>query len=410
MKPRSIFFLCALALITAALVSCDFYKPRKSFRFAVPRNDFIYGYMYSHLKPLLEQNGYEISVVYTDRIMQANRLVAAGKADLTFVNNVSSFIADSLGRDAENLRTILPLTRRALLGFTREATDPRLPIRQILENKIIGVELLNGEGHRNIVEMLAMARVPYAKIVQSSQANYDVRLIWGSLYGKRATEMLDSGWHAISFSPEWNEFQALSDPALEATTLPALPGDPNSITVHTLTTTAVLVGSKDIGEHAVYLLTEKIMQGKLALVRQDPMYHSITESINGDTLLYPLHEGTTSYLRRDTPTFLERYADSLALAISLFVLLYGVFQAVKTYLNQVKKDRIDAYFLEFLDIRSQAAVPADKQIQMLNDLFHRALLQMTSEKMDKGDFNIFSRLIQQELTNLRLHASSLTST
>ena len=115
-------------------------------------------------------------------------------------------------------------------------------------------------------EMLSKARVGFAKIVQSDQSAYDLRAIWGSSYGKRALEMLDSGWHPVSFGPDWIDFQTLSDPALERITLPALPCDPNSVTVHTVATTAVLVVNKGIGEHAVYRLAEAILQGKLELL------------------------------------------------------------------------------------------------------------------------------------------------
>jgi hypothetical protein len=37
------------------------------------------------------------------------------------------------------------------------------------------------------------------------------------------------------------------------------------------------------------------------------------------------------------------------------------------------------------------------QIQQLNDLHRKALEQMTKEQLEKGDFHILSRLIQQEL-------------
>jgi len=74
-------------------------------------NDPMYVRMFSHIEPLLEQNGYEISVVYTERNVEANRLVAEGQADLAFVNNVSSHV----GQKSEMMRTVLPLTHRALL-------------------------------------------------------------------------------------------------------------------------------------------------------------------------------------------------------------------------------------------------------------------------------------------------------
>ena len=63
--------------------------------------------MFSHIKALLEQNGYEISVVYTERNIEANRLVAEGQADLALVNNVSSQIGEALAQKSELLRTVL---------------------------------------------------------------------------------------------------------------------------------------------------------------------------------------------------------------------------------------------------------------------------------------------------------------
>ena len=364
--------------------------------------------MFWHIKNLLEKNGYEIAVVYTDRNVEANALVADGKADLAFINNVSSHIVETLGGQSGQARTVLPIARRALLGFSHEfVVGPPQAIRQIFENKTIGVEILNGESHGNIKELLTRAHVPYANIVQSDQHAYDVRIIWGSPYGKRELEMLDSGWHIISFSPEWIEFQTLNDPALGPIALPALPGDPHSNTIHTIATDAVLVANFAIGEHAIYRLAETILQGKVALVREDPIYRSITESINRETLLYPLHEGTSSYLRRDTPAFLERYADALALVLSMMVLLYSVVQAVKNRMSRIKKDRIDEYFLEFLDIRSKTDAPPKEHIRKLNDLFQRALLQMTNEKMDKGDFHIFSRLYPAGINDSRCHHATV---
>lgn len=404
MKTHGKFYgFCCVIAVLAIVAGCDIYRPQKSFLFAIPKNDFLYNTMFAHMKSVLEQQGYEVSVTYTDRNIEANRMVAKNEADLAFVNNVSSHVTDELGTEIGGLRTVLPLTKRALLGFARQPQTGK-SAREIFENKTAGIELLNGEGHQNVIDLFSRAHLRVTRFVQSDESDFDIRLIWGSPYGKRAQIMLDSGWHAISFDQEWIEFQTLSDPALEAITLPALPGDPQSATIHTFATDAVLVASRDMGENAVYRLTETILQSKLALVRDDPMYRSVTESINSETLLYPLHEGTSSYLRRDRPAFLERYSDALALVLSVSVFFYGIAQAIKSRIKQIKKDRIDEYFLEFLDIRSQEDLSNADQVRKLNGLFQRALLQMTHEKMDKGDFHIFSRLIQQELTNLRLNA------
>ncbi len=390
-----------ILLLAVILIRCDIYQPQRKFIIAVPRNDAFYTTMVGHVKSFLESNGYQIAVAYTDRNIEANQLVARGQADLAFVNNVSSHIAEELSGDAGMLRSVLPLGRRGLFGFSQQATVGQ-DARQLFENKTIGVEILNGEGHNNIAELFSRAHITNTKFVQHDKGLFDVRMFWGTPYGKRVQQMLDSGWHEVSFPASWIDFQTLSDPTLEPLVVPGLPGDEHSSTVHTFATDVVLVANKDLGENAIYLLAEAFLQGKMALVRNDAMYRSISESFNTETLLYPLHDGTSSYLRRDRPAFLERYSDALALILSVFVLLFSIVQAVKSRLRQIKKDRIDQYFLEFLDIRSKPDMPVKEQVQKINDLFQRALLQMTNEKMDKGDFHIFSRLLQQELTNLRL--------
>jgi TRAP-type uncharacterized transport system substrate-binding protein len=398
-----VFIYLTIVVIAVAAYSCDIYVPQTTYTFAVSKNDYTYNYMLSHIKPFLEQNGYDIKIIQTERVVDANRLVAEGKADLTFVNNVSSHIVDSLGVQSETLQTILPLTRRALLAFTREETPATASANEIFANKVIAVEKLGGEGHGVFEDMMSRARIKGTKFIQFQKGEYDVRMFFGSLYGKRATEMLDSaGWHLVSFNPDWIEFQTLTEPALMSVTLPALPGNPKSARITTLATDAVLVGSAKIGENAVYRLAETFFQKKMALVRLDPIYRSINESIDQTTLLYPLHIGTASYLRRDTPTFFERYADALALVLSMSVLIWGSVQAIRGRVSKVKKDRIDQYYLEFLDVRLKHGASTSERILLLDDLFQRAVVQMTNEKMDKGDFNIFSRLVQQEVTILRM--------
>src|SRR6187431_3138495 len=119
-KSRSSFTFYTCVLVAVLVASCDIYKPQKTLRFAVPESDVIYRSMFSHIQPLLEKNGYKINVAYCDRNIDAIKLVAGGKADLAFINNISSHILQALGPESAHLRTILPLTRRALMGYSRE--------------------------------------------------------------------------------------------------------------------------------------------------------------------------------------------------------------------------------------------------------------------------------------------------
>jgi len=117
MKAAYPFFI--LITITLMVISCDIAKPQKSFRLAVPENDYHYNRMSSHLKSFLENNGYKIDIVKAGTSIDANRMVARGEADITFINNHSNTISQELGSESGRLRTIMPLATRLFLAFSK---------------------------------------------------------------------------------------------------------------------------------------------------------------------------------------------------------------------------------------------------------------------------------------------------
>lgn len=394
MKRVTVFTL----LFVLGVSGCDIYKPQISFRLAIPEKDYFYNYMASHLVPFLEENGYRITIVRAASSIEANRLVAQGKADLSFVNNHSVPLAEELGEESGNLRSILPLTTRLLFAFSKEPLPPGSTAKHLLEGKRVGVELLGGEAALNLQRFLSRARIQNSTLV-TFQDNPDVVVFWGTFYGERASRYLQEGWHPFSFNQGWIEFLSLNDPALRPYKLPAIPGEANSIEINTIATEAVLVANQNVGENSVYKLAELIFQRRLQMVHRDIMYRSINEGFDPNSLLFALHDGTAAYLRRDEPTFFERYADTIALVLSIIAVVYGGLQAIRNSIAKRKKDQVDKYFLEFLEIRSSEDVAV--KVKQLDALFQRAVEQLTSEKLDKSDFHILSRLIQQELTMLR---------
>lgn len=395
-----ILIFILLALIP---VSCDITKPKKQFRLAVPKTEYFYNYMADHLKPFLDQHGYEITVIEADSVQEATRMVAEGKADLTLVNNHSTTLALKLGNHASELRTVMPIMTRILFIFSKQPLRDSATSLELFENKRVGIEFLGGETHLTLKRFMTAARIPGVTFESYSDSS-DVVVFWGRPYGERSREWTEKGWYPYTFRRNFVNFMMLNDHAIKPFTLPALPGDKDAIIMHSLATDVILVANKNLGENAGYLLAQTIFQSKVDLMHHDIMYRSINESFNRETLLFPLHPGTFSYLLRDQPTFFERYAESLALGISILVVIYGIIQAVQANMRRNKKERIDVYFLEFLDIRSNKELTKDDRTRKLDDLFQRAVIQLTNEKLDKGDFHILSRLIQQDLTMLRFDA------
>jgi TRAP-type uncharacterized transport system substrate-binding protein len=397
-----IITLALFLILTGLQVGCDFVRPQKSFRLAVPKSEYFYNYMAGHLKPFLNSKGYNISIVPAENIIEAVHMVAVGKAELALVNNHSVTVALRLGDQADKLRTVMPITSRVLFAFSKDHLVDSATAKVFFENKRVGIESLGGETHLTFVRLLKEAKIKGVTFVTFND-NPDVVVFWDRFYGERAEGWVEKGWHPYAFRKNFVEFVVLHDHALRPFKLPALPGDPNSIIARTLATDVILVANRDFGENACYLLAQTIFQNKVDLIHRDIMYNSINEVFNKETLLFPLHQGTFSYLLRDQPTFLQQYADSLALGLSVIAVLYSLVLAIQSRLRRNQKERIDKYFIEFLAIRSSKTTTLDERVKKLDELFSRAVVQMTNERLDKGDFHILSRLIQQDLTMLRFN-------
>lgn len=395
-------WLLILSLILFASIfinGCDSFKPQTTFRLAVPKADFSYSTSAKHLKNFLEEGGFKIEIIETHNAVEANKLVSQGDADLTFIMNNSDFIPSILASNAGKLRTITSLYDRLFFIFSKKEFNDSLNTRELVEGSRIGIEVLNGETHANLNGLISATKIKNVEIVNQAD-DPDFIHFWGTYYGPRVSKLLANNWHEVSLKPDLINFICLNDPALTPFTLPALPGAIGSKSIHTLSVQTYLIGNKDLGEKAIYRLTSYIIQHRLELMGYDVMYRSVNDAIDVLSLLYPLHIGTEAYLRRDEPTFLERYAEVIALAFSIAAILYGLIQTLRNRHQAFKKERIDLYFLDYIKIRSEEN--SDDAIKKrLDELHQRAVEQMTNEKLDKGDFNIFSRLVQQELANLK---------
>lgn len=396
--------LVVFSSIALTLLSCDFTSPQRTFRLAVPKTEYFYNYVAGHLKPFLERKGYQITIVPAESTLEANQMVAEGKAELAMVNNHSTTIALELGDNAGQLRTVIPLTSRLLFVFNRNPVRDSATAKELFNDRRVGIESLEGETNLTIKRFLSATKINGVKFVTFDD-HPDVVVFWDRFYGERAASWLRKGWHPYSFRRNFIEFIVLNDHALRSFKLPAVPGDTSSIITNTLITDVILVANKNLGENACYLLALDFFQNKVDLLHDDIMYSSISENFNKETLLFPLHQGTFSYLSRDQPTFFERYTESIALGLSLLAILFGGVQAVQNRVRRNQKEHVDKYFLEFLEIRSHKDFTRDERVRKLDDIFERAVVQLTKEKLDRSDFHILSRLLQQELTMLRFDSA-----
>lgn len=65
----------------------------------------------------------------------------------------------------------------------------------------------------------------------------------------------------------------------------------------------------------------------------------------------PMHPGATRYFNRDAPGYLERYAELLAFLVTALVALTSLMVALIRIRRQARKDRIDVYLDELIQLR-----------------------------------------------------------
>lgn len=73
-----------------------------------------------------------------------------------------------------------------------------------------------------------------------------------------------------------------------------------------------------------------------------------------------LHPGAQRYNNRDAPTFLERYAEVIALGLTLVIATGSASVAIERRRRQARKDRLDLYYKRVLEARPAPGATAEE--------------------------------------------------
>ena len=126
----------------------------------------------------------------------------------------------------------------------------------------------------------------------------------------------------------------------------------NNEPVVTLSIRSVLIAHEDFNSEFTLDIVSQLFNKAQEIALNYPLVtRELNSGVDAIELMFPLHAGTRRYLDRDKPGFFERYVEVLALILTLVItLLSGAF-ALYRHRLQVKKDRVDVYYSQFLEIR-----------------------------------------------------------
>lgn len=168
----------------------------------------------------------------------------------------------------------------------------------------------------------------------------------------------------------------------------------------TLALDNVLLASKEIDSEIVYDLVSTVLDNRELLINRDVLFRFISEELKEQSLQFPLHEGTKNYLNRDKPSFYERYAELLALLITVLTLFLGALSTLWRWNRRRQKERIDAYYLEVIELENRAkpmkhVSDLENCLEELDQIRQKAFQHLVKESLVADDsFRIFITLIQ----------------
>lgn len=174
----------------------------------------------------------------------------------------------------------------------------------------------------------------------------------------------------------------------------------------TISTYGVLICRADLDEDMVYEIMETIIHNKALIINENPIFNIIHEEFNHSNLRFPLHDGVNMYLDRSKPSFLVKYAEVIALIITLLVILSGSIRSLNNWSKLKKKNRIDVYYQKIidLDIEIKNSYSIDKLQELVAKIFKirdEAFQNLIDEKLIADEsFNIFLRIQEDSLKRI----------
>jgi len=156
-----------------------------------------------------------------------------------------------------------------------------------------------------------------------------------------------------------------------------------------------LVAGYGVSASVIHAITSVLFEIRHDLALLMPLADLIAQpSIDKGTPM-PVHPGALDYYNREHPSFLEEKSEFLAFLLSFAIVFGSIALAVKRYLAETKKTRIEDYAEELLDVEKSAE--ACRSIRELNaqkirltQLLSRIVADMRSGHINSEGLQLFA--------------------
>lgn len=185
-------------------------------------------------------------------------------------------------------------------------------------------------------------------------------------------------------------------------------GDLTPEPIVTLAVDNLLVASEDMEDAVAYDVFAEILRLRPALFGQRPeLFQPLDENVARSNWTFSMHPGAVSYLQRDEPTFIERYSGVAEVLVTVFVaLVSGGFAVLRIYRIR-RKNRIDQFYLDVIEIRDSIRPDASRSeretaVDKIRDLQNRGFDMLVNEKLAADEsFRIFIELTNDSIEEIQ---------
>ncbi|KAA3656031.1 MAG: hypothetical protein DWQ10_16305 [Calditrichaeota bacterium] len=172
---------------------------------------------------------------------------------------------------------------------------------------------------------------------------------------------------------------------------------------------AVMLTHEDVDNDVVYEIIKTIIEYKqhMASSHHNELVSQFSEKFLASNLHFPLHVGARQYIERNKPTFMERWAETMAFSFSILVGFVGFLRGLGKWRSTRRKNRIDRYYTKVL--REQKSIKQYDTVQKCKNAIDRlkrlqvhAFRELIAEKLTADEsFRIFINLLQGAITDIR---------
>ncbi|MEQ9466953.1 MAG: TAXI family TRAP transporter solute-binding subunit [Ekhidna sp.] len=182
----------------------------------------------------------------------------------------------------------------------------------------------------------------------------------------------------------------------------------SDVPIVTLAVDLIMVVRSGMLEVSVNDFAQTMLRNRQIFTSIDPLlFNGLREDFDQSILNIPLHEGARTFLDRDEPSFIERYAELGGVILSIIIALWSGIVSLTKWQAQKKKDKIDEFYEDLIKIKN--AIPTLKtisegiqKIRRVQAAQNKAFEMLIAEKLVANDsFRIYMELSKETINDLR---------